>query len=280
MPDSLDIKIDASGLNAGIVEASVYSKRSLAEICNTCGYWIAVNAKAKTPFVTADKVDQQLHIIKTSEQQISVRTGKTLKKTITRYSSSSAASGKVAVTTGGKTRAVPFAALIVAARAKQDSKYNASTNSRYALAKNPFKGLTRGLGRQKMAALVESMTNSRHSSGSFLKSSLVPIVQALESFTKQKFSKGGSSPNEAQRQYYNTGLGRASPASDGWSCSCELLDELGMQGVNSASHNKALTTILGPIFTSTVQHEGEVQAKYALDHYEKELSDRVNKFLS
>ena len=268
MPIQPKVQIDMSGLNAGIEAATKYTKRTLPQIVNTAAYWIAVNAKAGMPFVAPDKVDTELAVI--SHPVIGKR-GKALKR-------KRAFSGGISA--AQRNQDAPLAALIVVARARQGSRYNQRTNSRYALTRNPFKGVTRSAGQAAMKVFVDQMIKARHRSGKFLLAGWIPAIKRLMGYTQQKFMRGGASPNEGARNYYGSELGDAKPAVEGNACQAEIINDIGGQGVNATSFNNALMMYGAGPLQRAVDHEGKQQLDYALKKMESEMAGQVNKLLA
>jgi hypothetical protein len=255
-PINLACTIDARGLNQALMLAQEFSTRTPAEAANTSGYEIAVNAKNTMPFVTTGTMDAELGTISTP---IMGKRGKPL----------SQKKAKNKIYSGGKmgdiVKGVPLAVLIVVARAKPGSNYNLTTNNRYALAKNPFKGVSRAAGEAAMAALVDVMIRNRHRSGHFLMAGWIPAVRELANYTVNKFSKRSTgTAGSGGANYFGPNLGSAMPASQGTSVSCTIENNIGYSGVNAASFNRALILYgTGPLQTA-VDNEGLDQANYYL----------------
>jgi hypothetical protein len=267
----ITVTLDMSRLNRGIEESGRYSRRTTPELVNTAAYWVAVNAKAGMPFVTAERVDTEMGTIVSPVIGVS---GKVLKRP--KFFSSGK---KVSVrgSGGGAAREVPLAAMIVAARAKAGSKYNQLTNNRYALSRNPFKGFSRSLGAQKMAALVNKMIASRHSSGRFLMAGWIPVVQGLRPYTAQRFLRGGASASEGSGAFYGGELGRASAAKEGERCTAVIENDVGGQGENAVSMNRALLQYGSGPLQAALDGEGTRMIEYGLRKMEAELAERVNR---
>jgi hypothetical protein len=236
------VSIDSTGLNTGLKAARGYSDRSVPELVNTAAYWVSVNSQRLMPVVRAPKIDSELAVI--SNPVIGKR-GKALKNRKT-YTAAPQASATP-----------PLAVMIVAARANPNSRYNQRTNQRYALAKNPFKGVSREAGRAAMRAFVDAMIKMRRSSGGFLAAGWGQVASKLHAFAKHKWMPGKS----------------------GAECTVTIENIVGMEGANAASHNAALLTEGAPGLQRAVDYEGKRQMEYALKHFEKELAELVNPLL-
>lgn len=260
--------VDTSGLNRGIQSALVYTKRSVPEMVNTAAYWCAVNAKANTPYITATEVDAELSVVKTE----------VIRKGYSGIANSGKARKKKFTYRGGVNNSVtsvhdvPITVLIIAARAKQGSRYNTITSNRYALDKNPFAGVSRAQGRAAMLALERKMISSRHSSGHFLQSGWVESIRTLRPFSVQKFSKSKASPTEWSGFYHGGNFGSAIPAIMGglWS-SATITNNLGAQGKMRDKVNQALLAKGTIPLQIAVDREGKEQMNYALKKMEEEM---------
>ncbi len=266
---NITTKIDSRNLNAGLAAASKYTKRSLPQMLNTSGFYIAVNALHNTPFVTAERIDAELGTI------VTPKIGKRGKPLSTRSARNRIySSGRT-----GDSAQAPLAALIVVARANPNSFYNRSTHQRFLLDKNPFKGVSREAGRAAMAALVHKLISTRHRSGSFIRSGFVPAIRTLQPFAQRKFMKGGANPSEGLRQYYGPDLGEGIPADEFGSLKamCTVRNYVGTEGANAPSANRALDMYAGPAFQAAVDQEGESNANYALRKMAEELRETTDK---
>ncbi len=255
-----------TNLQRGLALASAHTKRTLPELVNTSGYWIAINAKAGLPFVTPEKIDIELWTIKTPV--IGAR-GKPLKRK---------KFYRAGFSPQQRSEAAPLAALIIQARARPGSAYNDLTNNRYALAASPFKGVSREAGAARMAALIDKMIKQRHRSGHFLIAGWIPNIRTLAPLASQKFLRGGPSPLEGQRSYYGANLGEATPARPNLLlCICKIENHVGTQGPNAANFNRALILYGQPGLQSAVDREGKQQAQYGLQKAGAELKQLVDK---
>lgn len=255
--------VNTSSLSRGIAAANGYSKRTLPEIINTSGYWISINAKAGMPFVTPEKIDAELAVIPT---QVIGKRGQPLKRKKT------FSGGMSPIQRSSK---APLATLIVLARTNPRSNYNALTNNRYALPS--LRGMSASGFHAAVAALEDKMVKTRHRSGKFLLSGWIPVVQKMAFYAVQKFSRGGPSPSEGRRNFYGADLGHARPAFPGELCSAEISNDVGTEGVNAASFNRALMLHGVPALQSAVDREGVKQMEYALKKAGEELKQEWDK---
>lgn len=250
---NVSVAIDTSGLTRGIAAASQYSKRTLPQIVNTSAYWVAVNARKEMPFVAAEKVDSELGVIATpvvGKRGVALKRKKTL---------AGKAMGRIGV---------PLAAMIVVARAKAGSRYNQSTNARYALPKNPFKGVSRAEGAAAMRALVDKMLKARHRSGHFLQAGWLGAIRMLRGLVNASFLQ-----TAAESASGGNNLGTASPASEGATCQASIENLVGLEGQNAASFNQALHRYgTGPL-QRAIDGEGRRQMEYALKKAELGLAN-------
>lgn len=256
MAVTISAKIDTSGLNRGIGLAMQYSKRTPAQMVNTVALEVAYNAKFNMPFVTAARIDTELGVDYTA--RIGLR-GKPLS---TKQARNRKYSGNVM---GTKQAKVPLAALIIMARAKPGSNYNVSTNNRYALAKNPFKGFSRALGAFKMTELVNNMIRGRRGSGNFLMAGWTNAINIMRQYSVNKYRRGGGPPVEGGKNYYGAPLGDAKPARQGETTAICIIENLiGYEGKNAFSFNKALQLKGAPVLQQAIDGEGVKQMNYYL----------------
>jgi hypothetical protein len=252
-------QVDTTGLTSGINAAQGYTKRTLPQMVNTSGYWIAVNAKNGLPFVTPEKVDSEMATIVTPK--IGKR-GKIL----------SQKKAKNKTLSGGTERAF----LIVMARTVPGSNYNILTGNRYALPS--LKGMSASGFHATIAFLVDQMLKSRHRSGKFLVAGWIPAVRKMLPYTAQRFIRGAGSPLEGARSFFGANLGGATPAMAGGDyCAATIENDVGMEGKNAASFNRALMLYGVPALQAAVDREGTKQMEYALSKFEKELKDETDK---
>lgn len=257
-----------SGLQRGLYFAQQYTKRTPAELVNTTGAEVAIVAKNTLPFVTVPTIDTELAVITTPK--IGKR-GKPLKR------------GKnyKGGTGTAQNPAVPLSALIIQARARPGSKYNQSTNNRYAIRASPFKGVSRAAGRAAMAAAESRMIKTRHSSGSFLKAGWIPATRIMLTYSVNRYRRGSSTgpPLEGAKRFYGADLGTATPAQAGsYNATATIENNIGYQGQNAASFDHALQIYGAPSLQAAVDGEGARNMQYYLDKSAKEeLEGPVNK---
>lgn len=247
MPIQATCSVDTSGLQAAIQERLKFPGRTEAQAVNTAAFYIAKRVKENVPFVEQQTIDSELGVTKeVIFRDIKFRHLGIVMSVPTKRK-------KTVIGKGDSEQEVPLAALIVIARAGGGSAspgYNASTNWRYAITKNPFKGVTRAQGRAAMKAAVSRMIKARHSSTHFLQAAWVGILSVMKRYAKSRtggIASAGWSENK---------LGYAIPALEGSSkVTCVLVDNTGMEGVNSVSINKAVWVNTAPILQRAVDEE-------------------------
>jgi hypothetical protein len=224
------VAIDMTGFNRGFALASQFTRKTPAEACNYAGKEIAFGAYQNTNVVLPQVVDSELAVI--SMPVIGVR-GKPLKNRKNFF-------GKVG--TSAASSEVPLAVLIIAARSRPGSRYNALTNNRYALPSWPFKGIPKRAGAWLMSSLVNQMVKARHKSGGFVRAGWLPAIKLLSAKTKGRFQRNGPSSLFAAGTAFfsNNLLGDATPAQEGHQASCVIENDVGLAGQNAESHNRAL----------------------------------------
>lgn len=253
----VSVKIDMTGFNRGFQLAQQFTRKAPAEACNYAGKEVAFEAYNNTPFVTPQRVDAELNVIMVPK--IGVRGRRLKTKTM-------------AVTEPGF-QGVPLSVLVIQARANPNSRYNQLTAGRYALPQSPFKGVSREAGRAAMAALVDAMVKNRHRSGHFVASGWLPAIQKLKAALSSRW--GGARP---PARVQNEGLGDAQPAQSGsTTVACVIENDVGLEGQNAASHNRALMQTT-PALQSALDTVGRKEMRYALTKMGKEdLEAPVNK---
>lgn len=257
-----NVVIDATGLNRGIAASSQVSRRSVPQIVNTAAWWIAVNAKNATPYVTVETIDTQLGTIETPA--IGKR-GKPLK------GRKPLKAGSVLAKNG-----VPLAVMIVVARARPGSRYNQLTNNRWALQSNPFKGVSRLAGAFAMRELVHKLISGRHSSIKFVLSGWIPVIRKMAKYAVQKYVRGVASQLSDASAWHGAALGDARPANENSLVAvCVIENDVGGQGKNAEAHNRALFLFGFAALQSAVDREGRQQMNYALNKMDQELSKAV-----
>lgn len=249
-----------SGLNRGLKLAQDYTTRTPAQACNTAGYHVAVSARNLMPKVTVSTIDTELSVIATP---VIGKRGKPLKNRKTFKG-------------GSAPDEVPLSVLIIQARANPNSRYNQSTNQRYALTGSPFKGVSRAAGRAAMMLLEHSMIASRHRSGGFLKAGWIPAIKALRSLAVLKYSNGIIDVAPASAGNVDD-LGSATPASvGGLSASCTIENNIGYTGKNASNFNRALWLKGAPALQQAVDGEGEKVMQNYLNKSGKDLEREFN----
>jgi hypothetical protein len=247
---NLTCTVDTRKLNLGIAVAMDYTKRTLAEKCNSVAYFVARGAYERTPFVAVERINQELAV---KGNPVMGRSGKALKGKFT-YASLR--------TVSTKNRDVPLAALIINKMVKQGGR---SLGKGFNLAQSPFKGLPRALGAQKMAAFIDKLIKKRRSSTHFLASGWIPAMKIFDKYAKKNESRSAT-PD----------LGTGKPAVEGVTVSAMIENDVGARGPVAASSNKALLTYGTPALQSSIDAEGTSQMNHALKAMEMELSGKTN----
>ena len=260
----LTFTIDTTGLAKGIAAASLVTKRTMPELVNTSAYWIAVNAKGAMPFVTPEKIDSELGVIK---QAVIGKRGKALKG---KFNYRTRINPNLQSATG-----TSLAEMIVMARTNPSSNYNRLTGGRWALPS--LKGMTKEGRKAAIAKLVDKMIKSRHSSTHFLIAGWMPAIIRLKEFAVQKMMRGAS-PNFGMRNYYGGPIGYGKPSSPNQDTGCfaEIANEIGTEGANSKAQNDALQKYGARGLQDAVDREGKANMEYGLKHMDKELAAAVN----
>lgn len=250
-------KVDMTGFNRGFALANQFTRKTPEQACNYTGKEVAFAAYQDTPFVTIPVIDAQLEVI---EAPVIGKRGKPLKRK------------KQFV--GNAAIGVPLAALIIQARANPNSRYNQLTGGRYALTASPFKGVSREAGRAAMALMIDIMTKERHKSGHFIAAGWLPSIRILKALVSTRL--GGKARVSGQ---YNDQLGTAIPAKAGESnTSCVIENDVGLEGLNGPSHNRALMTQGTPALQRALDTVGQKEMNYALSKMGREdLEIPVNK---
>lgn len=250
-------KIDLTGLQRGLAESTKWSRKAPAQVVNDAAFSVAVQARNNMPFVTPETVDSELSVI---EHPIIGKRGKPLKGK-RRFQSTASAGSDVAL-----------AVLIIQASANPGSNYNRLTNSRYALPNSPFKGVSRAAGAALMVAAEDRLIKFRHSSGSFLKAGWANTVRVLRPYVKWARMPAGFISNANEK------LGGATPALAGQTmATCTIENDIGMEGVNRASFDRALQEYGAPGLQDAVDTVGRREMDYSLMKANQELERDVNK---
>jgi hypothetical protein len=94
--------------------------------------------------------------------------------------------------------------------------------------------------------------------------SWIPLIRGLLPFAVQKYLPGAASPTADQKSYYGADLGHVSPARTETTATATVMNELGMEGRNAASFNRALFAYGAQALQQAVDEEGKRQMEYAL----------------
>lgn len=242
------VKIDMTGFNRGFALASEFTKRTPADACNYAGKEVAFGAYKNTPFVTIEKIDSELDVIKVP---VIGKRGKPLAR-------------KKRFIANPSNPGVSLAVLIIQARARPGSRCNQLTGGRWALGQSPFKGVTREAGQRAMAAMVDLMTKQRHRSPHFIAAGWLTSFYELKKLVSTKYGGGGGLPPNSHPE-----LGDVQPAKPGTTAVCVIENDVGLEGKNP-SHNRALMTIGTPALQAALDNEGRKGMDYFLSKTGKE----------
>lgn len=258
MPLSVSCQVDTSKLNAAIKERLKYPGRTEAQAVNTSAFYLSKRVAERIPFVEQETIDQELGFVKEVQFKELVFGKKGKLKEKIRKSKNLIGMGE------SRTEGVPLAVLIIAARANQNSHYNDITHGRYAIERNPFKGVSRAEGAQAMRAAIIRMIKARHSSTHYLKAAWVNILSILKGHAKT--GEGYSSTSISSAGWSSGKLGHAIPAQEGDSkVECVLIDDTGMDGINGESANRAMWVNVAPIVQQEVDREASMMIKHIED---------------
>ena len=261
--------VDMTGLEAGIEAARKYSTRTLPQIVNTSLYWVAINARNDTKFVSPERIDKDFGTLVTVAK---FKSGK--EKSRKRYQNINRSSTREIMTESGDM--IPRAVAVVMARARPGSKYNDTTASRWLLSKSPFKGVSRAAGAAAMRGFESRMLGARHSSSKYHLAGWLPEISILYPFSVQKFGVGQARGDHHGK--INFKLGNATPAVEGLQCSASIENSVGMVSTTGQKANESLVLYNTTVLQRAVDVEGQRNLQYALDHAGKELEQEVKKF--
>lgn len=260
MSEFLEVNFDTRELDRAVKLRLQFPGRTEAEIVNTAAFWIAANAKQRTPFVPQARIDTSLNVI--VDVKVGPRGGKSK-----RYSSAPGGDSKTPGKSLGYMIVLARANLTKRGRQSGQSEYNRRTNNRFALSKSDLEG-----GNRTIRGYVERMIKARHSATSFLKSGWVRAVKALRPFAVNKFRRGSAPPMEGAREDHG-GMprGDAIPAVEGaWHVTAMIENATGMAGsVNAANYNQALIQHGAPALQEAIDIESTLMLEYA----EKKLAE-------
>lgn len=263
------IKWDATGLNRGLALASQYTSKAPADACNFAAKEVAFEAYKNTPVTGAARVDSDMGKIVAPKigkrggtiKGVQLRSGKLITKTRKR-----------------KTVEVPLAVLIIQARANFGSHYNDLAGGRYALTGSPFKGVSPAAGRAAMAAAENQMIKARRrSANGFIRAGWLKAIKTLKGLVPSKY-QGRSSGVQTSGQNVDA-LGDVVPAQSGRTQTyCQIENDVGLDGKNSVSHNRALQQYGAPALQLAMDTEGRKQMEYFLKKSgQEDLAGLVNK---
>lgn len=254
---NVDVQVDMTGFNRGFALASQYTSKTPAEAANFAGKEVAFGAYQNTTFVQPQTIVSELEVLETP---VIGKRGKPLKN-------------KKKFVAAEKPDEVALAVLIVQARANPNSRYNQLTNKRYALSGSPFKGVSREAGRAAMALAVDLMTKSRRKATHFIAAGWLESIRILKSVLPSKYNS-----TRAFVAGQGEKLGTAAPAQSGqYVATCTIENDVGLEGENAASHNRALLQT-APALQRAIDTEGVKQMNYYLRKTgQEELEIPVNK---
>lgn len=259
MSGIVSAKLDASNFQTALAAARVYSRRTPALAANVAGFYVARQAR-----VEADKRSVPLSRIDT-ELTVDVQP---IRSTRGRNKGQPLRSGRKQITamTGGSSYKadVPFAWLLIGARAKPDSAYNRRTGQRFALTQHPFKGQRRSQFASIMAGMVRRMVSPRHSASGFIQSGWLACIAKAERFIPAKYRRGGNSGNRGRE--VSADHGGFTAAAEGASALCTIENDVGMSGVNSvldSSRNEALWRVGTPALQAAIDQQAAQSFAYA-----------------
>jgi hypothetical protein len=256
------IKIDTTSLNNAIAVAMKYSKRAPAIAVNVAAFFIARQARVDTPTTPIGRMDTELGVISTPVLSTrGKRKGLPLKS-----GKKNISVNKAVATVSGAFGGIPLSWLLISARAKSGSKYNQDTAGRFKIPVHPLKGHKVSEFASLMAAAVQRMVSSRHSSGSFLASGWIPVIEIMEKSVPSKYRRLAA-PYSGQRKS-SADHGTAEPAmQESTYAVATISNEIGMSGrlgVLDARRNAALLAIAGPILQSAIEKEYEKTMEYVI----------------
>ena len=252
------VKVDTSGLSAALAKRAeiLTSRRTMKQAVCTAAYYIARNAQRWMPYVSQGTIDSDLAVEysfgqtpkgKLSMAKKNLRRGSGLFGATVRHSGIR------------KTHQVPLAALIIQSSTRPWSRYNTLTNSRYARAASPFKGLPREAGRQAMRMAVHRMIGARHSSTHFLRSGWGEAVRQLERFA-DRGGRGGK--DRLDRPRNNKMMGEVIVTDNGGSASVYISNDAGALSRNAQNFNEALWLHGAPALQVAVNYEEDKMRAY------------------
>jgi hypothetical protein len=251
MSEFLEVNFDTRELDRAVKLRLQFPGRTEAQIVNTAAFWIAANAKQRTPSVPQARIDTELNVMVTPRlgkrgQPLSLKSYK----------------NRILVSKAGgasRTAGVSLGVLIFQASRSADSNYNARTHGRFSRVGMKFS-------RSEMKMAISRMIKTRHSATSFLKSGWVRAVKALRPFAVNKFRRGGLPPLEGQRDDHGrVERGSATPALEGaWQVTAMIENATGMAGsVNAANYNQALIQHGAPALQEAIDIETGLMLEYA-----------------
>jgi hypothetical protein len=256
MISGLSVTIDASGLNAAIAAAQVYSKRTPAVAVNTAAYVVAKFAWSKMPVTNIGRIDSELGVIVTPiVPTMGVRKGST----------------NITMSWGIRGESSPrsLAMMIAIARMHPGSKYSQLTGNYWPVEKPATKGVIAFL--NFMEQVAERMVKARHSSTHFIQSCWIPAIRDMEPFADRSAVRGraaAAGPRGSDKFVPDSGSGV--PATEGAIYAvAEITNAAGVKGHNDVldrKHNEALWLYGGPALQEAMDDEARNVMEYVNDH--------------
>jgi len=249
---SFTTKIDMTRLNAAMDAAQAFSRKAPADALNFTAYMIAKEAGKRTPYVTISTIDADLSV--TAGVKIGKR-GKPIKGK--QYKSGASGSGA--------NPEVSLAVLIIQAEGQAFSDFNRQTGHRwFRQYGSPWRGRSRAAGAAAMAAAVHALIANRHRTPHLLQAGFGDIKARLRPFIMGFYSKGYDEDAPAYTKSL-TDFGSATRAQYGTTTPVVVMsNDVGMEGKNSDSNNRALWEKGAPALQAAVDSEADRQWAYAV----------------
>lgn len=255
--DQVTMKLkNAPQLSAALRRASIATGKLPAALMNRAVFSIANRAWKRMPAVADATIRSELEEYKVPVYSYS-RKGKLLGK------------GNARQAFFGDGETVPRLALLISARANPSSRFNQLTNSRYALAQSPWKGVPRAVGAQRMLAAMRKMFNARIKSRGFFRVCAGVVMFVFKRLVPAQAQAGARTPTAATGSISK----RIGKIADGTPATGtgKATARFWVSGT-SADGNAALYRIAQPVWQEALDHEGrQVTAYAAAQEYKKEL---------
>jgi hypothetical protein len=253
------VGVDTTGLNQAIAISQQYSERTPQVMVATAGFYIARKTTRDAKRASMGKMDSDLGADSTVVLSTrGKRKGLPLKS----------GRRKVALTANTPS-GQSLAQRIILARMWPGTKYNTSTNQRFAIDRM---ALSPGEGKAafwwKVLAAAKLMVKARHSSIAFLAASSRAVVKALEPYVDVRYRRGAVPPDpevERAAQSSLTSKGSATVTQSGYSATMagNLNIGLGPPSVLDERHNEAMQAWMTPALQGAIYDETMKQATYS-----------------